>query len=66
MILPFVTSITLCENDEDIAKEAKYQKAIVLQNGKQEIKTGVNDIWAHKSTGRKRMETILHDREYPG
>lgn len=42
---PFVTSITLCENDEDIAKEAKYQKAIVLQNGKQEIKTGVNDIW---------------------
>ena len=24
---PFVTSITLCENDEDIAKEAKYQKA---------------------------------------
>ena len=42
---PFVTSITLCENDEDIAKEAKYQKAIVLQNGKQEIKIGENDIW---------------------
>lgn len=42
---PFVTSITLCENDEDIAKEAKYQKTIVLQDGKQEMKTGVNDIW---------------------
>ena len=42
---PFVTSITLCENDEDIAKEAKYQKAIVLQNGAQTIETGENDIW---------------------
>ena len=42
---PFITSITLCENNEDIAKEAKFQKAIVLQNGVQTIESGVNDIW---------------------
>ena len=33
------------QNNEDIAKEAKFQKAIVLQNGVQTIESGVNDIW---------------------
>lgn len=42
---PFITSITLCENNDDLGKEAKYQKAIVLQNGAQTIETGENDIW---------------------
>ena len=42
---PFITSITLCENDADIAKDAKNQKAIVLQNGTQTIEAGESDIW---------------------
>ena len=56
---PFITSITLCENNEDIAKEAKFQKAIVLQNGVQTIESGVNDIWGNSyQSGRKRMEKV--------
>lgn len=47
-VSPFVLSVTVCENDADIARIAKFQKTIVLIDGKQtiEYKEGQNDIWA--------------------
>lgn len=42
----FVTSIILCEDDADVAKEVNKQKAIVLQDGKQFLKTGQKKVWA--------------------
>lgn len=59
---PFVLSVTVCENDADIARLAKFQKTIVLKDGEQtiEYKEGQNDIWA-TMVGESKKDWIKHE-----